>query len=130
MWSIARLRSHPHFARAFAHVHPLCWLILWWQLNRLLRWFETCRPEDVFYTVNRWGGVTIRLVSDMPGPATYRPLPRTFRPLTDESWSSDVPANLAANESLRLFPILPRCTGEVSPKVTEGALFALTPDTS
>ena len=97
MWSFARLRQCPHFAPIFAKVHPLCWPILWWQLNRLLRWFDRTRPEDVLYSVNRWGFVQVCYVAPRIDPATYKPLPRTFRPLSDPSWDSALPACLAAS---------------------------------
>ena len=129
MWSLTCLRQHPNFAHLFAHVHPLCWLILWWHLNRLLRFLEAENPEDVFYTVSKWGIVTLRLVSDKVDPGQYKPLPRTFRPLTDASWESALPACLGSEATHA--PILPCKAGEVSPQVTEGAHpLQFTPNTS
>ncbi|MBU4569455.1 MAG: hypothetical protein KJ833_10895, partial [Alphaproteobacteria bacterium] len=106
MWSIARLRRHPHFADHFAHVHPLCWLILWWQLNNLIRWYDTARPEGVLYSISEWGFITVRYIAPRPDPAAYRPIPRTFRPLTDARWGSDLPACLGQETPCAL--ILPR----------------------
>jgi hypothetical protein len=130
MWSITRLRQHPHFAPLFAHVHPLCWLILWWDLNRLIRWYKTWQPENVLYAVNRWGRVTVHCIVPRPDPHCYQPIPRVFRELSDPSWETSLPANLESAD-LSAWPtlILPRFTGEVSPKVTEGAC-APTPNTS
>ena len=130
MWSITRLRQHPHFAPLFAHVHPLCWLILWWELNRLIRWYETWQPENVLYAVNGWGRVTVHCIVPRPDPRLYKPIPRTFRALSDPSWGTSVPTNLASDDpSIWHTLILSRITGEVSPKVTEGALTP-TPNTS
>ena len=130
MWSITRLRQHPHFAPLFAHVHPLCWLVLWWELNRLIRWYETWQPENVLYAVNGWGRVTVHCIVPRPDPRLYRPIPRTFRELSDPSWETSLPDNLPVEDlSARHALILPRFTGEVSPKVTEGALTPI-PNTS
>jgi hypothetical protein len=130
MWSITRLRQHPHFAPLFAHVHPLCWLVLWWELNRLIRWYERYRPENTLYSVNRWGRVTVHCVVPRPDPRLYKPIPRTFRELSDPSWETSLPDNLPVEDlSARHALILPRFTGEVSPKVTEGALTPI-PNTS
>ena len=130
MWSITRLRQHPHFAPLFAHVHPLCWLILWWELNRLTRWYETWQPEHVLYAVNGWGRVTVHCIVPRPDPRLYKPIPRTFRELSDPSWETSLPDNLPVEDlSARHALILPRFTGEVSPKVTEGALTPI-PNTS
>ena len=52
------------------------------------------RGADVLDSVNSWGFLTLRHAGARPDPAVYQPLPRTFRPLTDESWESDVPACL------------------------------------
>ena len=129
MWSITRLRQHPHFAPLFAHVHPLCWLILWWELNRLIRWYETWHPENVLYAVNGWGRVTVHCIVPRPDPRLYKPIPRTFRELSDPSWETSLPDNLESAPSIWHDFILPRFTGEVSPKVTEGALAPI-PNTS
>jgi hypothetical protein len=55
MWSLTHLRSHP----LFAHVHPLCWAILWWQLSRLCRIIWRDRPDDLLYTVSKQGLIQI-----------------------------------------------------------------------
>ena len=124
MWSITRLRQHPHFAPLFAHVYPLCWLVLWWELNRLIRWYETWHPENVLYAVNGWGRVTVHCIVPRPDPRLYKPIPRTFRELSDPSWESDLPANLALESAeVCLAFILPRLRG----RWPEGAEGALTP---
>lgn len=55
----------------------------------------------LLYSVNTWGFITLRHIGTKPG-ALSEPLQRTFRPLTDASWSSDTPVCL---ESLA-----PECT--------------------
>jgi hypothetical protein len=94
MLSIRSFRNLPHFARSFAHVHVLCWPILWWNLNRLLRLYEDFGYEEILYAVTRWGHITIRYSARKPDPSLYKPIPRTFRPLTDESWGSALPCNM------------------------------------
>jgi hypothetical protein len=132
MISLRTFRSNPHFADLFAHVHVICWPILWWQLNALLRW---CRREgipDVLYAVSPWGLITIRHAGTRPG-TFYQPLERTFRPLSEPSWESDLPSNIAALETLRLILFLPRAAGGGGiPRsgMTEGAFATLTPNTS
>ncbi|MDP1554785.1 MAG: hypothetical protein Q8L84_04925 [Hyphomonas sp.] len=87
-------RSDPHFAELFARVHVICWPILWWQLNALFRWCKREGIPDVLYSVNPWGFITLRHHGGRQDPHTYKPATRTFRPLTDESWASDLPACL------------------------------------
>ena len=101
---------------------PLCWRVLWWQLDRLIRWYETWRPENVLYGVNGWGIVTVHYTLPGTDPSLYRPVARTFRPLSDPSWGSNLPACLEPDLFNRYALILPRITAEVSPKVTEGAI--------
>ncbi|MDP3459303.1 MAG: hypothetical protein Q8S09_08525 [Hyphomonas sp.] len=121
-------RADPHFADLFAHVPVICWPILWWQLNALFRWCKREGRPDVLYSVSPWGFITLRHAGDRPDPATYQPLARTFRPLTDDSWGSDLPvfaADLAAFEALRRVPILPCASGGGGSRhrrETEGAL--------
>ena len=128
MWSLTRLRQHPHFAPLFGRVHPLCWLILWWQLNGLIRWFETHKPDDVLYSVSPWGLVTIRYVAPRTDPRLYTPRPRTFRVLTDPSWGSDLPACVDPGLAPAHALILPRARGKW-PEGPEGAIAPI-PNTS
>jgi hypothetical protein len=133
MWSIARLRQHPHFAPLFAHVHPLCWLILWWELNRLIRWYKTWQPENVLYAVNRWGHVTVHCIVPRPDPHRYQPIPRVFRELSDPSWESSLPNNLASETAEVCLALILPCVsgggGSLRGRLTEGALTP-TPNTS
>ena len=91
MISVRTFRSNPHFAELFAHVHVMCWPILWWQLNALRRWCAREGIPDVLYSVSTWGFITVRHYGAHPDPALYAPIARTFRPLTDRSWNSDMP---------------------------------------
>ncbi len=122
MPTMSALRSSPHFAPLFAHVFVLCWPILVWQLNRFYSWTIREGIHDALYSVNRWGWLTVHYLGDREDPAAYKPLPRIFRPLTDASYASDLPANLATSESLKAVLPLSRAAGEVAPKGPEGAL--------
>ncbi|MFN7164907.1 MAG: hypothetical protein ACK4P2_08840, partial [Hyphomonas sp.] len=107
-------RADPHFADLFAHVHVICWPILWWQLNALFGWCKREGIPGVLYSVSPWGFITLRHAGDRNDPATYQRPERTFRPLTDDSWGSDLPvilSDLAALETLRHVPILPCASG-------------------
>jgi hypothetical protein len=128
MYSIARLRQHPHFAPFFAHVHPLCWLILWWELNRLMRWFKAHGIGNALYSVNEWGFVSIHYAVTRPDPNAYKPAQRTFRPLTDPSWESAVPACLDTEATPEA--ILPRFARKISPQATQGGSALTALDTS
>ena len=99
-----------------------------WELNRLMRWFKAHGIGNALYSVNEWGFVDIHCVVAKPDPNAYKPAQRTFRPLTDPSWESAVPACLDL-EALAA-AILPRTSGEVSPKVPQGACALATPNTS
>ncbi len=122
MPTLSALRSSPHFAPLFAHVFVLCWPILVWQINRLFSWSRREGYPNILYSVSRWGFITIVYLGDRQDPDAYKPLPRIFRPLTDASYASDLPANLATSESLTAVPPLSRAAGEVAPKGPEGAL--------
>ena len=133
MWSLTELRQCKLFTRLFERVHPLCWPILWWSLNRLIRWIYATKPDDVLYETNCWGIITVRYVAPRTDPALYKPRARTFRPLSDPSWGSDLPSNIAEQATLRLAPILPRIRGGGGwpPRgQTEGAFTTLIPNTS
>lgn len=123
MPKISTLRKDPYFAKMFAFVHPLCWFVLVWQLDRFFRWTRKHGITNALYSVNRWGFLSVVFFGEKDDPAAYKPLARIFRPLTDASYASDVPANLDA------VPFLPRKAGEVAQKAPEGALPAL-PNTS
>ena len=113
------LRNSPHFGRLFDAVHPFCWPILWWQLNHLFRMILADKSLDVLYSVNRWDFVTIRYIAKCEDLAPYKTPERTFRPLTDASWETDLPANRAAQCSA----MLPCCAGEVARRAGGGLRF-------
>ena len=130
MWSLTVLRNNPHFGRLFDTVHPLCWPILWWQLNRLFRMILADKSLDVLYSVNHWGFITIRHVAKCEDPATYKPPQRTFRLLTDASWSCSLPACLYIEAQCAfILPCLGGGGGIPLSRMTEGALCSQ-PDTS
>ena len=135
MPSISALRRSPHFAHLFAHVHPLCWPILLWSLARLFKWFDTAGFENVLYSTSRWGFIRIAYLGDKKAdPAAYKPLERTFRPLTDDSWGTSLPAELTNELAAPCALILP-CEagggGMARSAMTEGAFQpTLSPNTS
>lgn len=94
MVSIRTFRSIPHFAELFAHMPVICWPIFWSRLSSLFRWCKREGIPDVCYAVGDEGLITVRHFGAKPHSAAYTPLPRTFRPLTDASWGSALPANL------------------------------------
>ena len=132
MWSLTVLRQCKLFTRLFERVHPLCWPILWWNLNRLIRWIYATRPDDVLYETNCWGIITIRYVAPRTDPTLYKPRARTFRPLSDPSWESDLPAclNMPASAALLILPRAAGGGGIPRSGMTEGAFATLTPNTS
>ncbi|MFN7180763.1 MAG: hypothetical protein ACK4TE_14330, partial [Hyphomonas sp.] len=86
------LRANPHFAPLFAHVHALCWPILWWSLNRLLRWYAASGYEEILYGTTPWGYVYIAYLGDRkPDPSAYRPYVREKPRWDDPVWSTNVP---------------------------------------
>jgi hypothetical protein len=87
--------THPIFVRWFARLHPFFWPVLYWQMGRIIRWMEATGHMDLLVRIHWWGGITIAYTGDKePDPTTYGPLPKTFRPLTDQSRGTDLPANL------------------------------------
>jgi len=94
MISLRAIRGDLHFADLFAHVYVICWPILWWQLNLLRKWCLAHNIPDVLYSVSPWGFIKVRQFGKAPDPNAYTPRPRTFRPLTDDSWASALPTNL------------------------------------
>ena len=123
MTPMRALRANPHFAPLFARVHPLCWWVLWWNLNRLLDWFETSGYEEILYSTNPWGFIRIAYLGDrIPDPSAYRPYVREKPRWDDECWATNVPAPFRLTDAtLRLHPHPPLRSHE-----TEGAC-ALTP---
>ncbi len=98
MIPLSRFRQNPNYARLFAFVHPFFWPVLWWSLNRLMRAYDAAGVEELLYTTSRYGLIRIvRLGDRRPDPSAYRRLAPTFRPFTDPSWASDLPAAIAAD---------------------------------
>lgn len=105
MIPLSRLRHNPYFVSVFAHVHPFFWPVLWWSLNRLLRAYKTVGVEELMYSVNRRGIIRIvRLGDKRPDPSAYRRPDRIFRPLTDPSFETSLPAAIAASVHDELQP--------------------------
>ena len=138
MTPMSALRANPHFAHLFERVHPLCWPILWWSLNRLLDWFETANYEEVLYATNRWGYIRIAYYGDKkPDPSAYRPYVLEKPRWDDACWATNVPAPfLLTTTTLRPHPNPPLRSGGGGSRLslwrsreTEGAC-ALTPNTS
>jgi hypothetical protein len=132
------LRQSPHFARAFAHVHPLFWPVLWWSLNRLLKWYETAGYENVLYSITRFGLIRIAFYgARTPEPGAYQPLTPTRAHWSDPVWATATPAIARALAARDLTPgatfILPRQAGGsicgLCPR-TAGALALPALDTS
>ena len=95
MVSLSALRQHTRFARFFEVVHPFFWPVIWWTLNAVFRQYDASGRTEFLLGITWWGQVYIAFEGDkLPDPSTYRPVSRTFRPLTDESWVSDLPTNL------------------------------------
>ena len=133
MPTLSALRSSPHFAPLFAHVFVLCWPILVWQINRLFSWSRREGYPNMLYSVSRWGFITIVYLGDREDPDAYKPLARTFRPLTDPGYSSDLPACLATGEILTAASILADELGGGSSRLwreSEGALLSQLINTS
>ena len=138
MISMRQLRSDPHFAPLFRHVHPLCWPILWWSLNRIFLWYDTSGYENVMLATTRWGYVyPAYLGQKKPDPSAWRPY-KLERPRWDDPvWSTKVPAlflKLATCEILQVNPNPPQRSGgggSLRSSETEGAsALAPIPDTS
>ena len=109
MVSLTALRQHPRFARFFEVVHPFFWPVIWWTLNAVFREYDASNRTEFLLGITWWGQVYIAFEGDLrPDPLTYRPIPRTFRPLTDAGWASDLPTNL---EGLSPFLSIPVCGG-------------------
>ncbi len=125
MQTLSALRQDPYFTRMFAYVNVLCWPILVWQINRFFSALKRQGITNALYSVNRWGFIKLVHLGDREDPGAYKPRQRTFRALTDPSYASDLPANLAPFETLTAVPILPHEVGGGGIsfcEMTEGAL--------
>jgi hypothetical protein len=141
MTPMRALRANPHFAPLFARVHPLCWWVLWFNLNRLLDWYETSGYEEILYSTNRWGFIRIAFLGDRkPDPSAYRPYVLERPRWDDACWSTSVPAQVlarATSDTLRPSPHPPLRSGGGGSGLslwrsheTEGACTVTSLDTS
>jgi hypothetical protein len=120
MTSLTALRRNPRFDRFF-------WPVIWWTLNAVFREYDASNRTEFLIGVTWWGQVYVVFRGDpRPDPNTYEPLPRTFRPLTDAGWGSDLPINLDASFIL---PCVRWAGGIAYRAMTELALPS-TPNTS
>ena len=127
MTSLTALRRNPRFARFFEAVHPFFWPVIWWTLNAVFREYDASNRTEFLIGVTWWGQVYVAFRGDpRPDPNTYKPLPRTFRPLTDTGWGSDLPINLDASF------ILPcvRWAGGIAHRAMTELVLPSTPNTS
>jgi hypothetical protein len=122
MVPLTALRQHPRFARFFEVVHPFFWPVIWWTLNAVFRAYDASNRTEFLLSITWWGQVYIAFEGDQrPDPLTYRPIPRTFRPLTDAGWASSFPTNLEGHSPS--LSSLARGAGVWTLRVlTEGAL--------
>mgnify|MGYP005835890183 CR=1 FL=1 len=108
MISLRQLRSDPTFAPLFRHVHPLCWPILWWSLNRFFRWYDTSGYDTLLLATTRWGFVyPAYLGGKKPDPKAWRPYVLEKPRWDDPGWAAHAPAHLltlAARERLAMIP--------------------------
>ncbi len=136
MVSLTQLRQHPRFARFFEVVHPFFWPVIWWTLNAVFRQYDASGRTEFLLGITWWGQVYIAFEGDkLPDPSTYKRIEPTFRPLTDDSWASDLPANLEGLSPLEAMHalILPREAGGGGSRhwrEPEGAFTSPQPDSS
>ena len=92
-----QLRRNPHFAPLFAYVHPVCWPILWWSLNRLFKWYDTAGYDSLLFATTRWGYVYIAYLGDRtPDPSAYRARKPDHPRWDDPFWETCRPASVHA----------------------------------
>ena len=137
MVSLSALRQLPRFARFFEVVHPFFWPVIWWTLNAVFRQYDASGRTEFLLGITWWGQVYIAFEGDrLPDPLTYKPITRTFRPLTEESWASSLPTNLeglSPFEAMHAALILPREAGgggSRQRRESEGVLTFLQLDSS
>jgi hypothetical protein len=115
MISMRQLRSDPYYAPLFRHVHPLCWWILWWSLNRFFKWYDTSGYENLLLATTRWGYVYPAFLGQKkPDPSAYKPYTLTKPRWDDPVWSTNVPApflDLAASDAFAMIPHPPLRSG-------------------
>ena len=123
MTTLADLRRNPRFARLFAAVHPFFWPVKWWTLNAVFREYDASNRAEFLIGVTWWGQVYVAFRGDpRPDPNTYRPIARTFRPLTDARLPIDLDASF----------ILPcvRWAGRIAYRAMTELVLPSTPNTS
>ncbi|MFN7180402.1 hypothetical protein [Hyphomonas sp.] len=123
-----QLRCDPNFAPLFRHVHPLCWWVLWWSLNRFFLWYDTCGYDNLLLATTRWGYVYPAFMGEKkPDPKAWRPYVLEKPRWDDPVWSTSVPTHfltLAAHEAPRPHPNPPPRSGGGGSRLwreTEGA---------
>ena len=125
------LRRQKLFAPLFEHVHPLFWPVLWWSLNRLLRWYGSSGYADILFATTDWGYVYVVYTGDKrPDPDAYTPY-TPVRPRWDNPiWATSVPETLAP-AGQRTPPLRSGGGGSGPRPLTEGAsALAPIPNTS
>ena len=113
-----------HFRQYFDAVHPFFWPVPYWQLGHFVKWMCAEKLNAVFFEITRWGGVRVIYEGDRIEAPPYTPFALIKPRWNDPVRASDVPVLLETELSHWHDLVLPRRTGEVSPKVTEGALTA------
>jgi hypothetical protein len=137
MISLRQLRRDPCYAPLFRHVHPLCWWVLWWSLNRFFRWYDTSGYDTLLLATTRWGYVYPAFLGEKkPDPSAWKPYEPERPRWDDPVWSTNVPAPflaLATSETLTMISNPPLRSGGGGSlrslwrsRLTEGAC-ALTP---
>jgi hypothetical protein len=107
MISMRQLRSDPYYAPLFRHVHPLCWPILWWSLNRFFKWYDTSGYDTLLLATTRWGYVyPAWLGQKKPDPASYKPYKLEKPRRDDPVWSMSTPAALAGIAAREAFAMI------------------------
>jgi hypothetical protein len=72
----------------------------------VFRGYDASNLTEFLLGITWWGQVYVAFEGDLrPDPKTSRLTPRTFRPLTDDSWASDLPANLEGRSPSSSTPI-------------------------
>jgi hypothetical protein len=134
MFNLAQMARHPLLAGFFAAVHPIFWLVLFWQLMRAAERLTAmgCHNGGLL-TVHWWGGVDITYASEpVPSLSAYRPITPAHKAWDDPCWSTPLPAEINADEPHNLFfPCDSGGSGRPRSGLTKGACaLPATADTS
>jgi hypothetical protein len=131
MIPMRQLRSNPHFARLFVHVHPLFWPVLWWSLNRLFKWYDTSGYEEILFGTTRWGYVYVAWLGDKrPDPSAYRRYETRMARWDEPVWESNMPVTLLTAGAGHDLSRLVDAGGRMQPLHTEPAELSFRIDTS